>query len=449
MVGLRRLAALVFLVACGDDSGTGTIILPDLGDQGPAPDAGDLGPEDLGPEDLPVNDLGDMGPGGCTSEEADVFALGSDGSLDARRVAVTAVDDAFFVVWEDRSRGRRLRGLRVPTTGDAGEPVDLTSGVTRPREPTLLTLDDGMLLAYTDNDTGGMGEQVLTRRLDGAGVPTAEPRVLTTGPARHVSPGLAREGTTFLASFIEADTAAGLSRAQAVTIDASGRIPTGASVRTVATSTGNLLSPRLVARDGAGYALAFVDTAPPDGRRARYAPLGINGSLDGALVDVGLSDSAREHVSIALLSQALIPMANDFLGVAFDVLVSGVRTETNVQVFDAQTAEAGGELRAHSSQQTARSPSIVAFGGGFLVAHRLVEDDTGEFETPTIALSLVDLTGALVTTLSFGDTLDSMEGEGGPVGLAVAPDGTFLLTWADRRLEGGLSFTARRVSCVL
>ena len=450
MVGLKRLLVLALLVACGDDSGSTIVIVPDMSGDSGTPDIAVDMPEDADMDDLgDLGDLGDMGATGCTSEAEDLFTLGSDAAFDARRVAVTAGDGSFLVAWEDQSRGRRIRALRVPTNGAPGEPIDLTSGLTRPREPALLTLDDGVLLAYTDNDTGGMGEQVLTRRLDAAGMPLGEPEVLTSGPARHSSPTLAREGTPFLAGFVEADTAAGLIRAQAVPVDASGSIPTGATVRTASTSVSPFLSPQLVARDGAGYAMAFIDTGAAGGAGARYAPLAINGNLAGAVVNVGLDENAREAVSIALLSQALIPEANDFLGVAFDVLIGSARPESRVQVFDALTAEAGGELRSHTSVQTGRSPAIVAFGGGFLVAHRILTDSEGVLAAPTIALSSLDLTGVLASTITFGDALASSAGEGGPVGLAVAPDGTFLLTWADRPAEGGTAFFARRVSCVL
>ncbi|MEM1417968.1 MAG: hypothetical protein AAGH15_23930 [Myxococcota bacterium] len=450
--------ALVFASGCGGGNGPG--IGFDLGDFGGGTmdmgrgDLGDAGSSDMdGGDPVDGGDMGDAGidPGSCESVEADRFDLGEDERPDPRRVAVVAGDTGFYLAWVDQGGGlRSLRGLRVPTTGEPGEPVELTAGVTRPREPALLALDDGFLLAYTDNDTGGDGEQVLTRRIGADGAPIGTATVITEGPLRHSAAALAREGTTFLAAFLESDVGGGLAQLQTVNLDAQGRVPTGATIRDVGAANASLRSPQLGPRTGLGYALAWVAANGDGDREAFYAPLSVTGALDGTPVTVSREANVNEHIALALLSQEIIPEANDLLGFAFDVRISGARAESHLRIHDALTTEGGSEVPAHASPQTSRSPSIVPFGGGFVVGQLLITDtDDAGFVGPTVGLSLLDRAAAFVTTLTFGDVLASSSADGGPTALAVASDGTFLITWVDRTATGGTSYHARRVRCAL
>ncbi len=129
------------------------------------------------------------------------------------------------------------------------------------------------------------------------------------------------------------------------------------------------------------------------------------------------------------------------IGVVFDVSISGARPEVHFRPIDVETGAATGlEQAVHTLDIQARDGAIAPFGGGYVAAFRALSGDS--IASPQIHVSLLDFLGARVASAGIGD----VEVEGGPLTVATASDGSFVIAWASIA-EGQTTMHARRVRC--
>lgn len=434
-----RISLLVMLVAvgCGDDSAP-----PPPTDVGPRPDVRDAG-RDVGDasrddaSDGGGDDTGDGGgtPGTCTSD-GDVLLLGTDRRPRARRIAIAAGTLGVLAVWtQTEGVFDNLFSLYLPNEGDPGEPQKVTDDVGSQRAPDVVWTGAGFVVAWHDNapDPEPRSFQILTRAFDTNGVPTAPAMQLTTGDeVLHVDATLTRQGDALLLGMVEDDTrGARLAQVMPLTL-------TGASAGpavTIGTMAMQVSAPVVTGRGDDGYLYVYGDTSGGAGSaHVRAQPLDATGAIDGSLGDVDQSGNARGQVDAVTTPAGGI-------GVVFDVSISGARPEVHFRPIDAETGAAMGlEQAVHTLDVQARDGAIAPFGGGFVAAYRALSGDG--IATPEIRVGLLDFMGARVSSAGLG----AVEVEGGPLTVATASDGSFVITWASTA-GGETTMHARRVRC--
>ncbi len=393
---------LVCMVGCDG----GNQMAP-MGDDG-AGNTGSSGrqplPKDAGPEDAAMVEEGDAGPVVCISEE---FELSADVVARYRPVSILADEDGFAVAW-DQGEGRdAMRRSHVPQHGSPEQSSYIDVNDVTDANYQVPVIVHGMVAFKSDLGSLEFRE-LMAQPLDASLEPVGDVVRITNDDIEPSAPVLVAMDSGFVLVYTQ--PAGDGSVVVARSLDRAGK---PGKAHELATSAGVIAG--VSATGLASHALVgWVDPAV-DGGEAWVQRIEADGAPSGKAELISTEGNATGRIWLASDDAAALAV--------FEVLVSGWRRDIRTRLINlGGTAERPEEILAFGATGMA-GVSAAAFGGGFAVAYRALQDEVRETRVSFVHGS----TGKTVSTVKAGTTTITTE----TTALAVGPDGTLLVAWSD------------------
>ncbi len=401
---MRPLLAVLVVVGCSDPNPPAPPSTPDAAGDVPAPpDA----PVDVPPlPDAFTVDAPDQNVL-CSIMELE---LAVDPISRPRHVAVTPNETGFVFAWGDAQEEREdVRIADVPSDASMAMQTRITDDDASARDVQIL----GELAVWLDDLGSSADYQVrggsVTHRFD-------EPLTLSARTGNHASPRVAGETGDYMLAFLR-ETASGWA---IVT-----RSFDGEQLGALHATGWEASEPHLAfAKTDIGFLVAFVR----DGD-AFVGRLDTRGHAAGAPEVVSTEGNAAGEVALAFAQGKGI--------VVFAVRVADIRPEVRSRLLDSRGESERPEQVISQAPQLGRSPSAVAFEGGYAVIYRAGVNEGDDH----VRLAFVHGSdGTVVAEYDFGDS----GFEDGHPGAAVDTDGVLAVGWAHRIRDGISSGTVIR-----
>jgi len=429
LLAVAALVGTTLGAGCGDDTRPP---LPPSGDMAILFDAGDLADGGMSGDDGGDADAGDDaavpiadgGMGMCRVEGAPVKLADDIVDRSVRLVDVAVSGSTFLVTWPDARGGvTDAFAYAWPSGAPAGTEVRLSDDFAPTRDVRITARSGGFTAAWIDTSAGSF--ELFTRALGPAGTPEGPARRITSNMLREDTPALARlvDGSV-LAAWVESDGLGGAPVVRTVPLDATAS-PVGTPT-TIAVPSRVPREPALGAL-GDGAALAWSE----DGT-VYLQPLTAAGAVTRSVERINTEANASGAPSLAL--------GDTGGGVAFGVLVGGVRQEARMRTVARTGVPDGAEDILTRPPDPGGEPAIAPFATGYVAAYRISSGGTG---SGTIRIAFATALGSFAGGLEVAATGSTL---GSSPRVAVAPDGRILIVWMETDSTTA-TFRAARVVC--
>jgi hypothetical protein len=312
----------------------------------------------------------DGGADTCTLQR---FELWTEAESRQDRVALAAGPTGFLAAWVGRNRFEELSWSSIPS--EVGDPSETRQTILRAivGGPAVTRVGDGYVLAFHSNAQDDY--DIYTLAVDDSGVPRALDETQASLPpkvtrieqrtGRDDMPAIAPLGLAALALWTERSDA--LLQVRAQRVDSNGS-PIGSAF--FVDQSSDALQ---VALTGSGGGAVATWVAGTNGRGFATTQLIGQDGITHASQQISAQGDADGTIEAAIGGVAG--------AVAFGAVTEAGSPQVRAVRVDAQGVATDGEQVLTEAGTVSRYPSVAAYGDGFVVAHRVQEDDgTGRLE---------------------------------------------------------------------